>query len=534
MNNLFYCFLLLLALSACANRGSLQGGEKDETPPEILDLLPKNGSVNFNAEYIEFFFDENIRLNDLNSNLIVSPPFDQNPKTKVKPQSFRLYLPDSLLENTTYTLNFGDAIQDLNEQNPISGYTYVFSTGAAIDSLTYSGSTITAFENAVPENAWVLLHKNLSDTSVIKNKPYYLTKVEEDGTFNFNYLSAGTYNIFGLQDVNSNYLYDLPNEESFAYIDSTITIDDSSNSLNQPLNFFTQAAKRSFVKDLTNNKPGRIVLSVDGFKDSLNLEVLPEFSTGVEYTLNTSKDTLIYWLSGDYVEEDFAIQYTSNSVTDTVDVAYTKRPYTDSTFIISAPAQQYNHKRPLRLNTPFPINRFGTEEIALLEDSLYVAGGLTFSIDSLHPTRLIAENTFGFGRRYDVTLLPGSLYDVYGNTNDTLSFAFNTLGKERLAQLNVELTGFAGEQGQYIIQLLDREKVAYTKTILPAESERFTWANLVPANYTIRVIVDQNSNGEWDTGYYQEGLQPERVLNFPDPVELLANWEKDLVIDLSF
>jgi len=529
MRNLFL-LLVLLAIVACANKGNLSGGEKDESPPEILGLFPESGTTNFTQKKVVFQFDENIKLNDINNNLLISPPLKNKPKIKAKPKSFELIITDTLLENTTYTFNFGDAIQDLNEGNPISGYTYVFSTGDEIDSLTYSGTAVDAFSGDVPDDAWVILHKNLQDSAIVKERPYYLAKVDkESGTFKFSYLAEGEYKIYGLIDNNFNYKYDLP-DESFAFKDSSIFINPTDTSTSS-LAFYVQKDTRSFVDDLKNDTEGRFLLTLRGETDSLqySIENLPKDSLSI---WNKSKDSLIFWLPKDYTSEELVL-YTQigSQEPDTLSVKYSKAPVLDTTIQIIPPSKKRHiFNTPIRFRTKTPASLDKDVEISLLEDSLYVAGGLTLLQDSINPSLYIADNSWEYGKSYDIEILPGTLTDIYDRTNDTLVFSFQTAKKEELSTIQVTLV--ERRPKQYIIQLLAGSRVAYEKIVTKDDSDQFSWERLEAKSYDLRVIIDDNGNGQWDPGSFEDKLQPETVISFPDPVTLRPDWDTDLAIDL--
>lgn len=529
---LLFCFTVLLF--SCANRGSLIGGDKDETPPEIVSLSPENGSTNFTETKINFEFDENIKLNDINNNLLISPPLETKPKIKSRAKGFELIIQDTLLENTTYTFNFGDAIQDLNEGNPISGYTYVFSTGDEIDSLSFSGTATDAFTAKVPENAWVILHKNLEDSAIIKERPYYLAKVDqESGAFQFDYLGEGDYKVYGLIDNNFNYKYDLP-DEGFAYTDSTLSILPGGNSPSSiDLAFYVEPSKRTFVEEFKNDSEGRFLLSLRGSRDSLNYQ-FDSLSVDEVITWNKSKDSIAFWVPKDFASEQLKIiTQIADNEKDTSGAAYKNTPILDTTIKINPPTfKRFEFKGPTKFKTKVPATLTDDVEISLLEDSLYVAGGLVLEKDPNNPTAFIADNEWQFGKTYDIIILPGTLTDIYGRTNDSLEYSFQVIKKEELSTLNVALVG--REEKQYLIQLMDQEKVVYEQIITPEDPDTYIWKQIVPKGYKLRVIVDENSNGVWDAGSFVQRIQPEKVIRFPDALSLRPDWETDLEIDLSY
>lgn len=204
--------------------GSLTGGERDEDPPEVISSEPENYSVNFEGQEIEITFDEFIQLNNINQELIISPPLENRPVVRLKNKSILIELENELKENTTYTLNFGEAIKDNNEGNELTNFEFVFSTGDYLDSLSLGGKILRAFDLEFPEEPVnIMLYTDLSDSVVFREIPLYIGKSGKEGTYRINNLRADTFKLFALKDVNNNFLFDLPNEQ-IAFLDTSIIV----------------------------------------------------------------------------------------------------------------------------------------------------------------------------------------------------------------------------------------------------------------------------------------------------------------------
>ncbi len=206
---LFFGFLAY----SCAQVGQPTGGEKDILPPVIIKSLPENKSVYFNEKKITIEFDENIQLKDVNKELLISPPTAEKPSVKTNMNKLIIKFIDSLKPQTTYLFDFGNSLADYNEGNVYKNYSYVFSTGAVIDSLQVSGTLVNAFDNEPILNAMVLLHSNMSDTAFTKILPNYVAKTDSSGHFTFKYIAYGTYKIFALKDASYNFTYESGTEE---------------------------------------------------------------------------------------------------------------------------------------------------------------------------------------------------------------------------------------------------------------------------------------------------------------------------------
>lgn len=224
-------YILSLITAGCAQIGMPMGGPRDSLPPVLLESSPANYTTNFNGKTITLTFDEYIQLQNLQQTLLVSPTPKINPQINGKLKAVTIKIRDTLLPNTTYSINMGDAIQDINENNPYRNFTYVFSTGTYIDSLQFSGSLKLAETGKADSTLIVMLYDDLDDSAVLKNKPKYITRLDSAGRFKFNYLADGTYHVFGLKDESGQRYY-TNKTELFAFADSPIVINGNTPSVN--------------------------------------------------------------------------------------------------------------------------------------------------------------------------------------------------------------------------------------------------------------------------------------------------------------
>ncbi|HLN52190.1 MAG TPA: Ig-like domain-containing protein [Lentimicrobium sp.] len=220
--NLIHIGLLALLAVSCANPVSPTGGPKDETPPEVTRTTPPNLSTNFTGNEITLYFNEFINLKDINSQLIISPPVKEPPEFHVRGKSLIAEFKDPWRKETTYNIFFGDAIVDITENNPLSGYKFTFSTGDVLDSMIIKGKVINAFNLTPVKGAYVMLYDSIYDSVPYKQIPYYISKTKETGEFELSNLRNIQYLIFGLTDLNANYMFDMSNEE-ISFIDTLIS-----------------------------------------------------------------------------------------------------------------------------------------------------------------------------------------------------------------------------------------------------------------------------------------------------------------------
>lgn len=231
--------IIVVSSLGCAQIGMPTGGPRDTIPPKLVKATPANNSTNFQGNKITLSFDEYVNVVDVINNVIVSPLQKNNPAVDYKLRTVTVRLKDTLLPNTTYSINFGDAIKDNNEGNPMRNFTYVFSTGNTIDSLEQPGKVVIAENGKVDSSLIVLLYRSNDDSAVQKRKPDYIAKLDGKGNFRFKNLSAGTYKIYALKDGDGGKTYN-SKYELFAFADRDISVSAS----NEPVTLYASAEEK--------------------------------------------------------------------------------------------------------------------------------------------------------------------------------------------------------------------------------------------------------------------------------------------------
>ena len=216
-------FFISVMGSGCAQIGAPTGGPRDSLPPILVSSNPKLLSTNFSGNKISLVFDEYVDVQDIQNNVLVSPFPKTNPLVEFKLKTVTVKLKDTLLPNTTYAINFGNAIRDNNEGNPFKNFTYVFSTGNTIDSMNLSGKVTIAETGKKDSTIIVMLYRDVDDSAVQKRKPNYITHLDSSGNFNFTNLSEGRYKLYALLDGDGGKTYN-SKTELFAFADSEIVV----------------------------------------------------------------------------------------------------------------------------------------------------------------------------------------------------------------------------------------------------------------------------------------------------------------------
>ncbi|WP_437396314.1 Ig-like domain-containing protein [Flagellimonas lutimaris] len=531
MGLLFFAFMAL-ALWQCAKRGTPSGGPKDVTPPRLLRTEPENFSTNFKAKKIRLYFDELIKLEDVQNQLVVSPPF-KHPAEIIPmgtPSKYiEVVIKDTLRENTTYTINFGQSIVDNNEGNPNSFLSYVFSTGDYLDSLTLSGAVKDAINRKVDDFISVMLYEmdsTYNDSIIYKQPPLYITNTGDSlPLFELRNLKAGKYALFGLKDVNKNNMFD-QGQDKIGFIEDTVSIPTDSIYL---LNLFREQLnyKLSVPSFVAKNK---IIFGYQGDYRDFNIETLTSLPDSVRTKIlkERDKDTLNYWFTPTDMDSIiFTVRNSKVQAIDTFTVKLRDLPM-DSLKLSTSVSGKINFEDTFCILANTPVTKLDTSNISLnVSDSIPVR--YTYALDTL-------KNKIDFdfekepNQKYSFSLLPGAITDFFGVKNDTLAYNLSTGSLADYGTLRMVL---GGDITFPVIVQLTNEKGEVQREIIASESKIFEFNNLDPGNYIARVILDENGNGKLDTGNYLEKIQPERVSYYPGVIEIRANWEKEETFILS-
>jgi uncharacterized protein (DUF2141 family) len=568
-------FILLSFIFSCARIGSPTGGPKDEQPPKVVQSVPENYSTRFTGDKILITFDEYFELRNIRQKLVVSPPMKQRPEFKIKGKTLEIKLLDSLQPDRTYALNFGDALVDLNEANPLNNFQFVFSTGDELDSLRISGKVVHAFDGKPADEVVVMLYDRDADSLPMRELPLYIAKTDKEGSFTLLNLAAGDYKLFALKDGNNNFLFDQPTE-AVAFLDTLVrpglAFDpvaprDSTDSLPPNgkhrfvpdkllLRLFTEVRPNSYIAG--TERPGRdqirLLMSqgIDSIRldfkdmDPSRLPLAPEWygdpdtlDFWVTDTLFGNRDTLstIVWFPAfDSLELPFM-------KSDTLRLTY--RPPSRSTgppkkdFVLSSPSEKSRSVEPgrhLTLTTTLPFARIDTAQISLTTGKDSLARPVTFNLmpDTLiglnfnrisdkwiHPRQVRLNASLLPDSSYTLLARPGAFTGYRGQQSDSLKVLFSVKGPDQYATLVFKISGL---DGAGVLEIIGAGSRVVASQVVEGEAT-VTFGMMNPGKYNARMILDTNRNGRWDTGRYLRRQQPERVLVFSKDLNLKANWE---------
>ncbi|WP_282048535.1 Ig-like domain-containing protein [Maribacter aquivivus] len=521
-----FVFIIVMMSYQCAQRGTPTGGPKDITPPELTRAEPPNLTTNFTGQKIRLYFDELVKLKDIQKQLIISPPLKNAPVLSPIGNANKyveITIKDTLEPNTTYTFNFGQGIVDNNEENPKSFFTYVFSTGDYIDSLELTGVVKDAFNKKADDFVSVMLYKidtSYTDSTVYKRPPNYITNTLDSAViFKLNNLKEGKYALFGIKDATGNNLFDQKTDK-IGFVRDTINLPTDSIYL---LNLFKEIPDYSIAVP-SMEASNRISFGYYGDGTNISIETITEIPDTVRTKISKEreKDTLNFWFTPYEMDSLlFVITNESLKVKDTFKVKNRKVEF-DSLKISMSQNGNIEMDKPINLLSNTPLVSFDSTKIKLMDkDSVEIAYKL--KLDTL-------ENLLNFNfkidpdQSYRMELIPGAVTDFFQTSNDSVAYSFRTKSIADYGNLTLNLNG--GSIVYPIIVQLTNEKGDLQREIYATEPQAYVFDNLNPGKYQARVIFDMNGNGKWDTGSFLEHRQPEKISYYPTLIELRANWEK--------
>lgn len=524
----FIVLIIVATFFSCARRGRPEGGPIDEEKPIMVKSKPDFGSIHFDEDEIKIYFDEYIKLKDLSSQLIISPPLKYPPiiVPQGTPSKFiSIKIQDTLQENTTYTFNFGQSVIDNTEGNVLDNFKYIFSTGDYLDSLKVSGTIKDAF-NLKPDESVVLMlypfNEEFNDSIIYHEKPMYVGSLKDSINFEISNIKAGEYALIALNDVSKNYKYN-PKEDKIGFVPHIISVPTDS--------IYDIVLFKEILQFRLPNKPkekakGHILFAYEGNADSIKISKYSKVKSTYSSFSNFDKvkDTLHYWFRG-YEKDSINFIVENKDFVDSVMVKLRENEIDSLKFGFGVRGS-LELRDTLKLLTNTPVFNIDTSKINFLDiDSIKVPYTLNLNNSK-------NELFFNFIKKYDykytLQLLPGAVVDFFDTQNDTLNFAFSTKRPSNYSSIFLTLNNI--EKYPIIVDLIDdRGKVTAKYYAESAHIIRFN--NIAPSRYKVRILYDENKNKMWDTGNYFNKVQPEKVYYFKNIIEAKANWEVEFSLN---
>ena len=608
-----------LLLAACASIGSPEGGPRDYTPPQVMKSSPEPGTVNFKGNKVEITFDEIVNLKDQQKKVVISPAPKTQPLIRATGKKLTIEFRDELLENTTYVIDFSNAIEDNNEGNQLDGYSFAFSTGDEIDTLAVSGIVLRAKDLEPMQHIIVGLHSNLDDTAFTCVPLERVSRTNDKGMFTIRNLKPGSYHVFALNDVDGDYR--MARTEDIAFLDEIIvpttdeytsqdtvftfdhrvdTVVNATHTLFLPndllLCIFNEGYRSHYVRQTSRPADNKLHVLFGAPNDSLpGMEVIRPAEHQrdwfrVERTM--ANDSLFYWITDSamiktdtiivamtYLRSDSVDQLVQ--VTDTVRFGYRKPNAQVKEEEKKAKEREDRAKRLAQLlekqekaiaegkelsegerEEIKELQRVDPNEIPKLKMELLKSGTIDVGdsiifnfdtpiadidpsgvhlevkrdtlwvpysgkmpamrpVDDCNPMRYWLPLAMLPDSTYRLTIDSAAVTSVYGLANGKLVKELKVRGLEEYANVYFRVNA---KDGAFVELLGSGEKVLRT---VPVRNGAFELLNVTPGTYYLRLTLDANGNGKWDTGNYKSHQQPEEVYYYPKKLRLRRNWDLD-------
>lgn len=578
-----FAFFYLVFNTSCANIGTPTGGPKDSIPPVVLKTIPELRGKNYLGKDIRITFDEFIIPDEVSEKLVISPPMKKKPQIKMKGKTLIVEFQQDLKKNTTYSIDFKDAIADNNEKNPIKDMRFSFSTGDSYDSLRVSGYVKNAFTQEPVEKALVMLHRKSDYTAFIDSIPDYIGTTNKEGFFMIDNVAKGDYRLYALTDADNSFTYNakaemiafddsiiVPSAKYNAHTDTVIQGKDTLlvtghvdySPTTRYLMMFEEVKFDQFLNSSKRTQGNKCdFYFAESLSDSFKVNLLKPRPTNNNWSYiesNVKRDSITVWLTDTVFSKSdtlkFELQYEAlDSLNrmhlkhDTLEMAYesakapkTKRkkgepvpiPTINLTTNINSSAHDLYQR--IMIEAPEPLTSFDTTKVRLyaFEDTIKTRLNVEIKKDPNSVRKYYIEHLWNSNASYELKIDSAVAYNIYGHPSKKLDVKFKTQKEDYYGKIVLTLKGLTDAA---IVQLLANdkdEKVLQKIQVLGDGKIEFPY--LKPEKYKLKIIIDSNKNGKWDTGYLAQGIQPEKVVYFPKIIKVRSNFEFAETWDIKF
>ncbi|MBS1548526.1 MAG: Ig-like domain-containing protein [Bacteroidetes bacterium] len=527
MKKLIFLFILALVLHSCARVGSPVGGKKDTIAPKFLFSTIDSSRVNIpvTTKQLRLDFDKYIILKDISKNLVISPPIKKI--KKILPNSLAnkfilIQWEDSLKANTTYNFNFGNAITDHNEGNVLPYFNFAFSTGEKLDDLYISGVVkdalkVTSNKDSKPIVVGLYPEK---DTMDYKQKPYYITKADDDGYFELNYLSPGKYRLISFEDDNTNSIYDA-GKEKVAFLSSAIDVQKSISGLN--LNLFPSKKAVKFKE--AKATLGGVVFLFEGQPEHVAITPITEILKDVKVDHKVKSDTAMVSFDAKKLNIGtespmslkFAYQINDLPKKET-SITYKHNAKDDLT--LNSETTVLAPNEALKINSNYRLQSIDASKWSLKVDSL-TAQSFIAEISKTNPYQIHIQSDFKAGKKYQLIIPKESVFSNFQSNAKSYLWDLKADAIENYGQLKINISHLP--KSSFWLKLYnDADKEVYS---VYSTSNEVKFDLVKPGNYFMKIFVDENNNGTWDVADFEKNKQAEFAKVFYKPVLVKALWE---------
>lgn len=523
---------LFLFNTHCASIQQPMGGPKDSIPPKVLKETPVNLSRNFKSKEIIIEFDEFVKLQNELKEISVTPDMDRIPIYKIKKKSLVITLPDTLEEKTTYTINFGKALGDYNEGNPLLNYSYVFATGDQIDSLNISGNVTNALTLEKEKEVTVMLIPTRQDSIFGKRKANIFTLTDSSGNFKIHNLKEDTYRIYALKEKNNDRIFNGTDEEIGFLTDSFLLNKDTSNiklAISKPIPTDFRLLDRKIEKNGTIN----FVFNRPVAKPEIEVVVPNELNEGKIVNYSMARDSASMWLTDLNFDSLKVRILEDNRILDSTTIRRSKNEKYDRDLIITDNLnnQKVNKIKHIILNSTGPIKSFDRQNIILTEDSVSRPNFQLIKDTSSNRSYIIRYN-WRPKRNYQLDFKENAFQGYFDEKSKAVKRSFTLDETENFGDVILKLNVPDTIGNQYLVQITNEKKETIFLSTPITKSDRLVFKQFPGGKYLIRIVYDKNRNNKWDPADVEKRIQPEKVWYHSKPITVRPNWEQEEVIDI--
>jgi hypothetical protein len=526
-------FFVVLMLCGCAAMQRPTGGPRDLTPPKLLKATPENMTRNFAEKSIRLDFDEFYKLQNQYQEISISPAMEKQPEYKISKKSLIINFKDTLLKNTTYVINFGKSIADVNESNVMKNFTYVFSTGSHIDSLSISGSVVNSTTQEKEKDAMVMLFPIKQDSLLFgKKKPTIYATTDSSGNFSLNNLREDTYRIYALKEASPDKIYN-NDEELIGFLKKPIKVDKDTSGVQ--LKLFKQVPDKFRLLSQKRFDPdGKITLVFNRplVKPSLKILYPPTLDNQKIVNFNKTKDTAQLFLRNMDFDSLRVALFDDNKPLDSVNYSKGRKESFIRTISFKYNLNRDNKLRPnsdLAITANFPIESFNSSLVSLKEDSVELSN-LVLEKDTSNNKTVLLRNKYRANSKYELVLNDGAITDIYGDKNKRTGIKFQGDKPENYSILTLKVT-VPDNTKNYIVEIFNEEKNVLRSDVI-TKNTSLVYRNYLTGKYTFRVIYDDNRNGLWDSGKVKLKTYPENIWISEKEISLRPNWDAEETLDI--
>ncbi|QZE14087.1 Ig-like domain-containing protein [Halosquirtibacter laminarini] len=579
----FLSIILTWIASSCANVGRPTGGDKDTIPPTVVEMVPNIKETNFKGDEFKVVFNEFVSLTELRQKLVVSPPQKEKPEIKTRGKLFVVTFKDTMLQNTTYTLDFKDAVEDYNEGNKLLNFRTSFSTGKTIDTLRIAGMVRDA-KNLMPvDDATIFIYSDLADSAAIKERPNYIAKTNKEGVFIVDGLAAKTYKIYAVSDLNGDGKLD-NHSEPYAFLPHTLT---PSAKFIPEQDTMVRGLDTLLVTGTINYSPKPVLLSMSqekvllqtmndykridsthfyiGFSESLddNFKIeainidkpIPEW---LYKETSLENDSINFWITDPevYSKDTILISvtytvpdslYNPKIQTDTLELLKPKkivpkkkrrRKIKDNKVTIptftweSNGSQTVDPYSRIYLETKEPVASLPKESLHLTEkiDTLDVPVPFTITKDEYSERLFYIDFKMKESGNYKLLVDSAATKNIYQALSNKLDMNIKVQKESYYGKIILDIKNIVCPT---LIQLLknDKDETVVNELTVHANG-KIDFFYVKPGKYILKAIFDRNNNGVWDPGNLLNQQMPEGVVYYQEVMNIRSNWDNEKYWDL--